>query len=118
MRQWELPTGVAEDPNAAEVINRSKSELQQVIDAAAEQVAKLKAAEKAEEERKRLELEREEKEAAEAKAKERAERKSQREQRHSQRQMSETNIDSAKRVKSKAEKQLEFLVIPPFVQFG
>jgi WW domain len=115
--QWEFPTSATEEPNTAEIINRNKTDLQKFIDEAAVQVAKLKAAEKAEEERKRLELEKEEKEAAEAKAKERAERKLQRDQRRSQRRTSETNTESAKRVKSKAEKELEFLVTPPSVQF-
>lgn len=101
--QWDFPT----DDTAATGSSLQKSELAKIIEEANRQLAEQKAAQKLEEEKKRMELELEDKEAAEVKAKERAERKSQREQSQKNRSQSDGI--------SKLEKLLSAQVCPLWV---
>lgn len=89
-----------------------KSEFQKIIDEAARHMLEKLAAEKAEEERRRMELETEEKEAAEAKARERAERKLKRDERNQKRRLSESGPQNPK---SRLERELEIQVPRPLI---
>lgn len=89
-----------------------KNDLQKIIEDARKQQEDKLAAQKAEEEKRRVEMEREEKEAAEAKAKERAERKSQRDSQRHQRRISESETPT-KNGQSKLEKELSVQVLQP-----